>query len=811
MIKLNLNGKFDLIDLETNERFNSTVPGDINYDMYINKNLPHYYIDENYKSYKFAEKDFIYEKKFNVSKEMIKYESVNIIFYGIDTYSEIYLNGNLVGNTDNAFISYKFSIKDFIVEGDNILQVKMLSTMERYNNANNDYKVLFGKNRLFIRRPQCHFGWDWAPELVAYGIYRDVEIVFDNGKRIGDISYHSENDGNIRVFARLENDYAWNAFDDGDEILYEIYDGQQKVVQTTKKVNEVKNFVNLFVPNVKLWWPNGYGEQNLYNLKVTLLSNGDAIDSQVFNFGFRNIKVCNEPIDEDNCSFYFEVNGVKIYGKGSNWVPIDCLTGTITDEKYDKAVFLAKEANMNMLRVWGGGLYESDCFYNACDKYGIMVWQDCMIACSEIPQDNVEFEKTLIKELEDNVVRLRNHPSLLCFTGGNERIKSDKCKNSKYSRVEEFYLRGVANALAPDIPYFYQSPQGYLSSDNEITSGDCHKSVYDCITTENIENARGIITAFETNFNSECTSLGPTIEKTYKKMFTDCNPCKDRDKWIDRHSRNPYAKVDIPFFDKIVLFSEKVYGKISSISDFCIKGMDVHAEFLRLETDYRRMSKRNNGMMNWMFSDIWPTGNWSLVDYYLERKSVYYTAKRSFEPLTPVIAYTVEKVTQFAISNHTKEKVIVELIYGERYYDGVDVWTKTVSGLELEPLTDIVIDKVNLKNGKETYCFVEMKVGEIKKEVLYTPYIWAVPTSKPQYSYKIESAIHRDGEIITPIKIKSKNYVKSIFIDYIDDDYIIFNDNYFDMQANSEKMVYITSDKPLNIDKIKISSFKEVY
>ena len=809
MQKLSLNGKWVLYDAETEEKYIATVPGDINYDMYVNKNLPYIYRDENFKLYNFAEKDYYYEKEFELSEKLLGYESAIICFYGIDVFSEIYINGQYIGKTDDAFLGYKFNIKDHIVAGKNVLRVKMLSTMRYYNSADaSKYEVLFAQNRLFIRKPQCHFGWDWAPKLVAYGIYRDVEIRFDNGKRIDNVSYITENDGNLRIFTNLENDKAYNDFSEDEELSYRIYNDGKEILNLKKRVREIRNCVNVFIPKVKLWWPNGYGEQNIYRLEVTLYSGGEAMSVVETNLAFRSIRLLEKAYSEDITSFAFEINGVKIFGKGSNWVPLDCLTGTITDEKYDKAVFLAKEANMNMLRVWGGGLYESDAFYDACDRYGIMVWQDSMLACSEIPDDD-EFAKTLMRELKYNVIRIRNHPSLLCITGGNERIVKDKSKNEENGRIVNYYLRGVANALAPSVPYFYQSPHGYASSDNECNSGDCHKSAFDRTNGENIGEFRETLAAFETNFTSECTSLGPATEKTYRKMFSPEKLWPITEIWTYRHSRNPYGKFDIPFIDKIILFAERLYGKTENLKDFCKKGMEVHAKMLGAEIDFHRISKRNAGVMNWMFSDIWPTGNWSLIDYYLERKAAYYAAKRSFAPVRPVFAYVGEGSTQLTLSNNTKNEVVFDLVYGERYYVGGTVWSKKLLGIKAVATENLPIEQLKETREKGTYFFAEMQSGELKEETVYNPNIWDVPDCAPKYTYKINSKKLDNGETVTEIRFFAESYVKTVSIEYEYDDFVIYSDNYFDMQPNSVKTVTILSRKPLNIDKINISSFKE--
>lgn len=810
MRKISLNGQWELFDVETGEKYSAQVPGDINYDMYVNKDMPPMYVDENYKSYRFAEKDFTYKKDFVLSEEDLSYPHLYLVFQGIDTYAEIYVNDGWIGKTDNAFIGYKFDIKDYVKEGINTVTVKMFATMRYYNAANADgYSALFTQKRILLRRPQCHYGWDWAPELVGYGIYQDVDILLQSDKRIENIYYLTENNGTLRIFANLENDGGYRNFTAEDCLLYELFYHDEKIVSVKKTVEEIKNFINVKVPDVKLWWPNGYGEPNLYKLKVSLFRKEEMIDQKQTNVGFRTIRILEEPYSEDETTFAFEVNGIKIFGKGSNWVPLDSCTGVITDEKYDKAVLLAKDANMNMLRVWGGGLYEKDVFYEACDKYGILVWQDCMISCAEIPDDIEEHRRAIMEEWKYNVLRLRNHPSLLCWTGGNERIKWDGNRKCKGDDLVNVYLRGIVGAYDAKTPYFDQSPHGYNSKDNDLKSGDCHKSAFDIITTENIFDYRKLLATFHTNFNSECTSLGPTVEKSYRKMFTVENQWPRTEMWTYRHSRNPYAKVDIPFIDKIFRYGEHVYGKMESLSDFCKKGMAVHAKFFGSEIDHHRSGERNAGVMNWMYSEIWPTGNWSLVDYYLERKAAYYEAKRSFEPIASIFSYVSNGKTRFVVSNHTPSSVTVNAVYGVRNYDGSTIWLKEVKELRIASASNSFVEYLDEACATDCYYFAEITVGNKKIERIYQPNVWEICPSLPKYNYTIRELGKKDGNFVTDICFETESFVQMLAVEYWGETFIRLSDNYFDMQANSKKTVRIISEEPLNIKQLKILSFKE--
>ena len=362
------------------------VPGDVTYDFCRAGIVKNPYYDENYKQSAWITKsDWVYEKRFTVDTSELE-DNTYLMFEGIDTFSEVVLNGRLLGKTANMHRCYRFDVTGLLVDGENVLTVKLKNVYDALGDKEQEkYTSIFCANRLFIRKAQCHFGWDWAPKFPGYGIYRDVKLVSERADAIEDVFVSTDCLGN----AKLKISFA-DRFNGNLEIS--ISRNGKEVARREKSISCKKALLTLKVEDPELWWPNGYGDAALYTYTVCQKTDsGSVLNKKEGKFGFRTVELDQGVVGEDRLNFAIKVNGKRIFCRGSNWIPAECMTGAITDEKYRLLVLNAKQANMNMLRIWGGGIYEKDCFYEYCDEMGIMVWQEFMFACSEIPDDIPEF------------------------------------------------------------------------------------------------------------------------------------------------------------------------------------------------------------------------------------------------------------------------------------------------------------------------------------------------------------------------------------------------------------------------------------
>ncbi|MCS7179904.1 MAG: glycoside hydrolase family 2 protein, partial [bacterium] len=419
MKKISLNGIWQLMG--DNLKIFAKVSGEIHLDLKRAGIIEEPFLKKNLEKLKnFEGKEWFYLKEFKITKNFInKYKRIEIYFGGRDTRSEIFINDKKIGNTDNAFIPYIFDITDIISEKNKIF-VKIDDGLSLApEKVPLKYIDIYHKNedmrRLFIRKPQFVFGWDWTERILTYGLWRDVYINFYKKLVIRNIWIKNWEKKKVEIELDVENfteDYIMAEFN------FEIEKKKIKFFEYINPGRNLKKFkINL--PFVKLWYPYNLETPFLYNLKVYLKTKDSIEDRRNVRFGLRKIEVVQKD-DGDGKSFIFEINGKKVYCKGANWVPPDTIFARVSKNKYKKLIDYAIEQNFNMLRIWGGGIYEDEYFYNLCDEIGLMLWQDFMFACGYYPDDKNEFIKNVEKEIEIIIKELRNHPSIILWCGNNE-------------------------------------------------------------------------------------------------------------------------------------------------------------------------------------------------------------------------------------------------------------------------------------------------------------------------------------------------------------------------------------------------------
>jgi len=402
----------------------ASVPGDVHMDLLKNGLIedPFYRLNEH--DLQWIDKtDWEYKTEFDLSKKDINSHSLSLDFHGIDTYSSIYLNDSLIATTDNMFIGKTVDIKSFAKLGKNKLYVKLYSPINKgvklhdslgYDissfNANDLAEIgkVEGNKRVsvFTRKAPYHYGWDWGPRLVTSGIWQPINIKKWNYFNIEDLYIKQKTlDESASLVAEIEVE----SYLEIDEMISEIYVDNQKVSTDLIYINKGANKIEIpfTIKDYELWWPNGMGDQNMYEIKVKLQSNNNFVTTSK-RIGLREINLVTSE-DSIGNNFYFEVNKKPVFMKGVNYIPQDIFLNRVSDDKYEELLNSAVDANMNMIRVWGGGIYENEIFYNLCDEKGLLVWQDFMFACAMYPGDE-EFLKSVEQEAEFNVKRLRGHP-----------------------------------------------------------------------------------------------------------------------------------------------------------------------------------------------------------------------------------------------------------------------------------------------------------------------------------------------------------------------------------------------------------------
>ncbi|MEA3505608.1 MAG: glycoside hydrolase family 2 protein, partial [Bacteroidota bacterium] len=483
----------------------ATVPGSVHTDLLDNNIIqdPFYRLNEHDLQW-IDKKEWEYKTVFDVDKKTLNRDVVELIFNGLDTYAKVYLNNRLILDADNMFMSWVVSCKDKLIAGKNSLRIVFESPinigLEKREaleyllpGAENDQSELGGvgdkKTCVFTRKAQYHYGWDWGPRLVSSGIWQNIELKAWNKSNIVDVNIIQENinENTASLLANVE----LQCFENSKVNIVGLIDS--KIVFEQEK-SLAKGFNSVSIPfvisNPELWWPNGLGDQKLYNIEIQVKSNRDITSCKSRNIGLRTVEVIQKP-DSIGKSFYFEVNGEPVFMKGANYIPQDVFLNRVSDNDYEKLIKSAAEADFNMLRVWGGGIYEKDIFYDLCDEYGILVWQDFMFACAMYP-GNKEFLKNVEKEAVQNVKRLRNHPSIALWCGDNEILsawnrwgwKENVLENQgqniadtvwkAYDDIFHNILPDVVNKLDPKRLYWSSSPSAGFGELESGKSGDNH-------------------------------------------------------------------------------------------------------------------------------------------------------------------------------------------------------------------------------------------------------------------------------------------------------------------------------------------------
>ncbi len=795
---------------ETHGEYAAHVPGDITNDLFLCGKIPDPLFGVNFKELGFIlDSDWEYNCAFTISDSEFSSERLELRFEGVDTFSEIFLNGKLVGATDNMYLRYDFDIKKYAKRGDNVLSVKMRSPYKVYNSRKNEkYMSIFHPNRIFFRKPSCHFMWDWAPDFPGYGIYKNVYLVSGDSDNILDAEITCDASGNATFITLLDEKFKEKPRDYSlclrlskrpncdckEHYELETKVGGQFVLQ------------NVTVENAELWWPNGYGEANLYGYSLELKRDGKLVSHKSGKIGFRTIKIKEEPLDSDSLSFALNVNGVNIFCKGSNWVPASNMTGTVTDETYEHLIKSANEANYNLLRVWGGGIYESEKFYDLCDELGIMVWQDFMFACSDLPDDIPEFRKTVYKEADMQLRRLRNRPCVAVWCGGNERRKFLDCKGPQYGEyIWEVLLRGLHNKLTRNSEYVPNSPHSRTDIDMDYSSGDLHTSCYDpALIDDRIPSFREYLAKNKSPFTTECAILGPCRIRSLKKFIPADKLWPVNEVWHEHFMLNPYACVpEETFITKEFRLAEALFGITETLPQFVKKAMCVHSEIMRSEIEYARASERCNGILNWMYNDIWGCGTWSVIDFYGEKKPVFYSQKSAFKPVHVFFWFDGEK-TNLSVANDLRRDLKLTLEYGQSSLRG-ETRRKNKSNIVVKANSVYTEFGVNIdKDVKNGYLSAQIS-GDVSDKSVYFYNLWKDLPFETNLTVKVE----RKSENELTVFIKANEFARTVFIDVPYGVKVVLDDNYFDMEKGDERAITVSADLPLAEKDITVKTFAD--
>jgi len=636
---LGLNGTWELQQAGQRARVPAQVPGDVYNALLRARKIPDpYYRDNENRLQWIGESDWTFARRFRVPAGLAGHDRVLLRCEGLDTLATVIINGKKVASTDNMFRTWEWDVKRLLRPGDNRIEVRFRSVMPYVCKKQKEHFLRYWNDACgagpfpWVRKQACNFGWDWGIKAVTAGIWRPIRLVAFDTARLSDVHILQEHGaGRVDLAVKVEAEVVTKANLAASVTV--SYKG--KVVgQDLVRLRRGRGTAQIAVRDPQLWWPNNLGGQPLYDVKVDLVDDAASVlDSQSKRIGLRTLRLDRHK-DQWGESFQFVINGIPFFAKGANWIPDDGILSRMTPERYRRRVQDAADANMNMLRVWGGGIYEDDAFYDACDELGITVWQDFMFACASYPCGDPAFRANVEAEARDNVRRLRHHPSIALWCGNNE-IENALGSGDKrfeasmswkdYSKVFDVLLGKVVAAVDPQRDYWPSSPHspyGERKDYNNRKWGDAHLwGVWH--GGQPFEWYR----TCEHRFNSE---FGFQSFPEPKTVYAYTAP-QDRNitsAVMEHHQRSGIGNTTImrymlDWFRLPCTFESTLWAS-QILQGMAMKYAVEH---------WRRSMPRGMGTLYWQLNDTWPVASWSSIDYHGRWKALQYMARKFFAPL----------------------------------------------------------------------------------------------------------------------------------------------------------------------------------
>ena len=634
-----------------------TVPGCVHTDLIAAGLLPDLFWRDNSKTCQWIEnQDFTYSKTFFVENPE---PNAWLEFDGLDTYCDVYLNGQQIGSGDDMFISYEFPVDGVLRHGENLLEVRFKSPIAMV--AGKPLRSgAFTRERMHTRRIQCTYSWDWVDRFVTMGIYRDVRLTFRKANEPDQVYLFTKNINPYSAQMQLELTFR-DFLQQGEQISFEIRNPEGDVCFRKQRTILQPNMLEYIdIRDPQLWYPAGYGQQPLYTLKIST-----ATSEKVLRFGIRQITIlqledesgseeaalcaklkaiphlADRDRNDSTACFTVLVNGVRIMCKGGNWVPCDPFPSAESPEKIRKLLELAVDGGVNMLRVWGGGIFEREEFYEECDRLGILVTQDFLMACGNYPEEEDWFIEALKKEAEYAALRLRNHACLAWWSGDNENATQGDENITDFTgyRSATYGIEPVIAKLDPQRYFLASSPFGGKPY-SSFTRGTTHatyflSTFFQYVRESDFKDYRSYFSTYLSRFNAEQPAMGMPFLSSLRKFLTDEDIFGDDTSMSEFHTKNNPGLGAVTLYGYVELLAQKIFGDFTSGEDRVRKMQMLQCEWIRLTLElYRRNKWFSSGILYWMYNDCWPAANgWSLVDYYAMPKPAFYAFKRCAKPV----------------------------------------------------------------------------------------------------------------------------------------------------------------------------------
>ncbi len=687
MIGQSLLDKWQFRECGSDEWLPAQVPGSVHTDLLALGRIPDPFVADNELAVQWiAERDWEYRRVFSPAPALHAAERVFLVCDGLDTLADVSLNGQPVGHAQNAFRRYEWDITMRLRSSENELCIYFPSPIAHIRSRQTEQPMVSPSQSIpggpYLRKPPCQFGWDWGPQLPPIGIWKAIRLEGYSTARFGNVhlrQHHVEGPGRgVTVTADILLD-RWQEADLKAVMRLVSPDGHVRQAEAMLAGDATAGRLEIAVADPQLWWPNGYGAQPLYQVEVVLYRGDMLLDRRVFQVGLRTLELRRQA-DEWGESFVFVVNGVPIFAKGADWIPADSFPTRISDEYLEHLIRSAAEAHMNMLRVWGGGYYEDERFYDLCDRYGILVWQDFIFSCSTYPTDEAFFENVRVEAVE-NVRRLRHRASLALWCGNNEmewgwelwgwnRPESQPFREA-YERMFHRLLPEICATEDPDHSYWPSSPSSNTPfvNVNGGQAGDTH-----CWDVWHGMKPFRFYREHPTRFVSEFgfQSLPPLATI---RTYADEADWNMTSYMMEHHQRNAAGN------GKIVTYMTDHFRLPKDFASLVYLSQLLQAECVRTGVEHwRRNKQRVGGTLYWQLNDCWPVASWASLDYFGRWKALHYAAHRFYAPLLLSAEDDGPKVTLHVTSDLTDE------------WQGIVRWSlETLTGQVLQSGEEAVI------------------------------------------------------------------------------------------------------------------------
>lgn len=808
--------------------YDAVVPGCVHTDLLNNKLIEDPFYRTNEQALQWIDKvNWEYKTSFRQSDLPASANQYLLVFEGIDTYADVYLNGQKLFTNTNMFVKSEIPIDKGLLKQENELVVYFrspvmtgLQRLQEYQlplPADNDQSENGGmgpnKVSVFTRKAPYHYGWDWGPRLVTSGIWRSVYFKAADNSAIADLyikqgtvtAKSASMEAQVELTKPSSGNYQVNILVNGEKIASGKVD--------TRALNGPAGKTAMAIPfeiiNPKLWWPNGHGEQAIYTISAELSANGKVIDRKRVATGIRKIALVRKA-DKEGETFYFEVNGKPIFAKGANYIPNDVFPSRVDSAKYEYIIASAAKANMNMLRIWGGGIYENDIFYRLCDKYGIMIWQDFMFACAMYP-GNDEFLNEVTLEADQNIRRLRNHACIALWCGNNEieqawaqyeenrgwGWKQRYNANERaviwkaYDTIFHSILPRKVKELNPEIAYWHSSPSAGMGklANHTNTSGDMHYwGVWH--GNEPVESFKKYRSRFMSEYGFQSFPEYESVKKYTKQEDWDIYSSV-----MLAHQRSMIGN------QRINDYLSAWYNPPQSFEDFLYVSQLLQAEAIKTAIHAHRTDRPYcMGTLYWQLNDCWPVASWSGMDYYGQWKALHYFAKEAFKNQIITVDQTDDKINVYGISD--TDGMSASLRINLMDFNGNTIWNRMIK-VKMNPnastlLTSIDLEKLPAMQHK-TDALISLSLIRNEKvvdsEIFYLDKPKNLKLPNPEVSIHIRQ---KPGKF--DIEITSKALCKNLMLISEGNAYS-FPENFFDILPGETKVVTVNS--MLNYDEFE--------